>query len=340
MKYLYLYLLLRLPVAFVLDLLFGDPSFIPHPVVFIGKIVNVHEKLFRALFAPSSQGKKVAGFFLVLTVCTYTFCIPFAFCIVSVILSFYLKSFVPISVYCIVEVFWGFQSLACRSLENEALNVYFALNDSLDEGRNAVGRIVGRDVSVLSEEGVIKACVETVAENTTDGIISPMIAFALGGAPLALLYKAINTMDSMIGYKNQKYIDFGMCAARLDDFANFIAARIAAFYMILTGFILYPLKIYSLHFHPVNSIRIFFRDRNKHASPNSAQTESVCAGLLGVKLAGNAFYEGSLEKKPFIGEQLRDIQKTDIIRSILIMHVSSALVCITITLIFVSLFYF
>ncbi|MCR5724761.1 MAG: cobalamin biosynthesis protein [Treponema sp.] len=213
-------------------------------------------------------------------------------------------------------------------MRDEAENVYLKLGRSLEEGRKAVSRIVGRDTEALDRSGVIKACVETVAESTTDGVVSPMIAYCAGGAPLSLLYKAINTMDSMIGYKNERYRFFGTAAARLDDAANLLGARIAALCMIFSAGIL---RLFSFItgrvyvYRPLNALLVFARDRYCHQSPNSAQTESTCAGALGVQLAGDAFYEGVCEHKPTLGDELRPVHIGDIRHSVVLMYAASVL---------------
>ena len=189
----------------------------------------------------------------------------------------------------------------------------------MEDAKKAVSMIVGRDTAVLDEEGVIKAAVETVAENTSDGVIAPMLYTAIGGPVLGFIYKSINTMDSMIGYKNEKYLYFGRGAAKLDDFVNFLPSRISAGIMIFAGAV--GGKSYSAG----NAVRIYKRDRHNHASPNSAQTEAVCAGALGLKLAGNAFYFGKLVEKPFIGDELRSPEREDIRRVNRLMVISAVL---------------
>ena len=193
-----------------------------------------------------------------------------------------------------IESFFCYQILAVKSLKVESDRVYRALKEEgLISGRKAVSMIVGRDTKELSEEGVTKAAVETVAENTSDGVIAPLFYMVIGGAVLGFAYKAVNTMDSMIGYKNDKYRYFGTAAARLDDAANFLPSRLAALLMIAASFL--------LGMDGPGAFRIYCRDRKNHKSPNAAQTESVMAGALGVELAGNAWYFGKLYEKPTIG---------------------------------------
>ena len=208
--------------------------------------------------------------------------------------------------------------LAARSLYNESMKVYKA--QDTETARKAVSMIVGRDTESLDRDGIIRAAVETVAENTSDGVTAPVIYMALGGAVGGFFYKAANTMDSMIGYRNEKYEKLGKFAARLDDVLNFLPSRITALAMIISS--------YLLGFDGKNAWRIWRRDRRKHASPNSAQTESVCAGALGIRLAGDAYYFGELHKKPFIGNDVRPIENEDIRRANRLMYVSSVIILI------------
>jgi adenosylcobinamide-phosphate synthase len=220
-----------------------------------------------------------------------------------------------------------YQIFATKSLKTESMKVHDALEDSLGEGRMAVSYIVGRDTSELNEKEVIKATVETVAENTTDGVIAPIMFCAIGGAGLGMIYKAINTMDSMVGYKNEKYINFGTVAAKLDDVANYLSARISAVIMMLAA------GMGNMDWK--NAIKIFKRDRYNHKSPNSAQTEAVCAGALGIQLAGDAYYFGKLNEKATIGDKTREIEKNDIKKSIKLMYISSGIalaICVAIRL--------
>ena len=207
-----------------------------------------------------------------------------------------------------LELLWSWQALALRGLAGESGKVYAELaRDDLPAARKAVSRIVGRDTAALTAEGVTKAAVETVAENFSDGVAAPLFYLLIGGAPLGLAYKAVNTMDSMVGYKNKRYIDFGRAAAHLDDAANFLPARLAALLWIAAAGL--------AGFDAKNAWRIWRRDRFCHASPNSAQTESACAGALGVQLAGPAFYFGEYYDKPTIGDGSRPVEPADILRA-------------------------
>lgn len=211
-----------------------------------------------------------------------------------------------------------YQILAVKCLKVESMKVYQCLkNGNLEQARKAVSMIVGRDTEHLDEEGVAKAAIETVAENTSDGVIAPMLYLAVGGPILGFLYKAVNTMDSMIGYKNDKYLYFGKAAAKLDDFVNFLPARISACLMIVASFFA------GRHFSGKGAWTIYKRDRKKHTSPNSAQTEAVCAGALSIRLAGDASYFGKIVKKPYIGEAVRGVEYEDIKRANHLMYITA-----------------
>ncbi|MHB1485585.1 MAG: adenosylcobinamide-phosphate synthase CbiB [Saccharofermentanales bacterium] len=303
--------------AYVLDLIFGDPNWLPHPVCLIGKIISEGEKRFRRWVGNEFAG----GVLLTITVLLISFSIPF------VIL--YIAYSVNRIFGMIVETYFCYQIFAAKSLKTESMKVYAQLADcDLPLARKFLSYIVGRDTQELGAEGIQKATIETVAENTTDGVIAPLIFMTIGGAPLGFLYKAVNTLDSMIGYKNAKYFDFGRFAARLDDFANFIPARISAMLMIAGSFI--------LRLDAKNAFRIYLRDRKKHKSPNSAQTESVCAGALNIQLAGDASYFGVLVEKPTIGDKNREINTDDIKAANRLMYATAAIgaaICVIIRVI-------
>lgn len=299
-------LLIIIAAAFVLDAVFGDPHWLPHPICLIGRGISFFEKCMRRLF----KNELIGGFFLVAIMLILSFGLPFTLLYLAGIIHPYL-SFA-------LELLFCYQIFAAKSLKTESMKVYKPLTEgNLPEARKYLSYIVGRDTKGLEADGIIKATVETVAENTTDGVIAPLIFMAIGGAPLAFLYKAINTMDSMVGYKNEKYLYFGRCAARLDDIANFIPARLTALLMILSAFF--------LRLDGRAAAAIYMRDRRNHKSPNSAQTESVCAGALGVQLAGNASYFGKLIEKPTIGDALRPVAPKDIILANRLMYLSSVL---------------
>ena len=264
-------LLTAIILGFVLDLLFGDPRWLPHPICLIGKLISITEKAVRRFCGEKPEGLLMGGFVMVVIVLTVTFAVPYFILTLAEMYS-------PVLAFA-VETFMFYQIFAMRSLKEASLQVYDALKSGdLQEARKKLSWIVGRDTEELTDEEVAKAAVETVAENTSDGVIAPLFFMFIGGAPLAFLYKAINTMDSMVGYKNDKYLYFGRCAAKLDDVANFIPARISGLLMVAAA--------YFLNMDASGSWRIFKRDRRHHLSPNSAMTESAAAGALGIKLGG------------------------------------------------------
>ena len=296
--------------GFVLDTLFGDPPWLPHPVVLMGKAISALEKRLRARMPQTPQGELLGGAVVAFTLPVGTFLLTSLVCLGAAKLSPWLGL--------AVQMFWCGQALAAKGLAQESTNVYRALiKPDLPAARKAVSRIVGRDTQNLTLEGVTKAAVETVAENASDGVIAPLLYMLLGGAPLALTYKAINTMDSMLGYKNEKYLYFGRAAAKLDDAANYLPSRLAG--------LLWCAAAALTGNSPKGAWRIWRRDRRSHASPNSAQTESACAGALGVQLAGPAYYFGEYYAKPTIGDPLRPIEPEDIRRANRMMYAESVL---------------
>ena len=296
--------------GFVLDTLFGDPPWLPHPVVLMGKAISALEKRLRARMPQTPQGELLGGAVVAFTLPVGTFLLTSLVCLGAAKLSPWLGL--------AVQTFWCGQALAAKGLAQESTNVYRALiKPDLPAARKAVSRIVGRDTQNLTLEGVTKAAVETVAENASDGVIAPLLYMLLGGAPLALTYKAINTMDSMLGYKNEKYLYFGRAAAKLDDAANYLPSRLAG--------LLWCAAAALTGNSPKGAWRIWRRDRRCHASPNSAQTESACAGALGVQLAGPAYYFGEYYAKPTIGDPLRPIEPEDIRRANRMMYAESVL---------------
>ena len=304
--------------GFVLDLLIGDPHFIPHPVRLIGSLISFLDKGLNCDAGYNISEKKLnlikykRGMLLAFTVIFATF----AMSVIIIVAAYSINLYAGV----IAEAVMTWQILATKCLRVESMRVYDALRtDGVDAGRRAVSMIVGRDTSVLDAAGVTRAAVETIAENTSDGVIAPMLYTAIGGPVLGFVYKAVNTMDSMLGYKNDKYMYFGRFAARLDDVVNFIPARISAYLMIAAAF------IGGRQFDGKNAYRIFKRDRFNHASPNSAQTESVCAGALRVQLAGDAVYFGKLVKKKYIGDGLREIEYEDIKRANRLMYITAFL---------------
>ncbi|MDO4357231.1 MAG: adenosylcobinamide-phosphate synthase CbiB [Clostridia bacterium] len=293
-------ILLAALCGFALDLLFGDPDWLTHPVVIMGRCITHLERRLRALFPKTNRGELWAGAVLAAL-------LPLGTLIVCGS-ALWLCGLVHPALRFALEAFWCGQALAMKGLRDESAEVWRKLTtDTLEAARKQVGRIVGRDTAELTAEGVTKAAVETVAENFSDGVIAPLCFMILGGAPLALCYKAINTMDSMVGYRNERYLYFGRAAARLDDAANYLPARLSALLLIAAA---------GLTGHDMaGAWRIWRRDRRNHASPNSAQTEAAMAGALGVQLAGPAHYFGQYDPKPTIGDSLRPVEPNDILRA-------------------------
>lgn len=295
-----LHLLAILCIGFILDFIIGDPHGLWHPVQGIGLLITLYERMLRKAAKENPAALRICGGVLVILV------LVSAVAIAALLLwvAFEANKWIGYGLACVIS--W--QMLAAKSLRTESMKVCTALKqEGLMAGRKAVSMIVGRDTESLSEEGVIKAAVETVAENTSDGITAPLFYMMIGGPLLGVLYKAVNTMDSMIGYKNEKYRYFGTCAAKLDDLMNYIPARVSAWFMILASGL--------LNMNIKQAWKIYRRDRKNHKSPNAAQTEAVMAGALEIQLAGDAWYFGELHEKPYIGDPLRKIQAEDIKRA-------------------------
>ena len=296
---------LPLLCGFVLDIFVGDPYWMPHPIRAVGRLISKLEKIAR-----SGGGLGLNGALLAIAVILLTCTAALAVTAVGYLVNFWLGIAVESVLCCYL--------IAARSLCYESTKVRRALEkNDVEAARQAVSMIVGRDTSVLDDRGIARAAVETVAENTSDGVTAPIMFIGLFGAVGGFFYKAVNTMDSMIGYKNERYRELGRFAARLDDVLNFIPSRLTALIMIFSAFI--------LRLNGKGAYRIWRRDRLKHASPNSAQTESVCAGALGLRLAGDAYYFGELHKKEFIGDPVREIEPIDIKRANKLMYLTSAM---------------
>ena len=308
-------------LGFFIDLLLGDPRWLYHPVRIIGNGISFFEKHLRNLFPKTEKGERKAGLALVISICFLSGFVPLAI----LYIGYQIHTVLGI----VIESFFCYQMLAVKSLKQESMKVYKVLKKGdLEGARHAVSMIVGRDTKSLDEKGITKAAVETVAENSSDGIIAPMFYMAIGGVWLMFLYKGINTMDSMLGYKNDKYLYFGRCAAKLDDVANYIPARISGWLMVAaSAFVKMDVK---------NAAKIYRRDRRNHASPNSAQTEAAMAGALDVQLAGNAYYFGKLYEKPTIGDAIRPIEVEDIRRSNHLLYATAILGVIVFMLISVA----
>ena len=296
--------------GFVLDALFGDPAWLPHPVVFMGRAIARLEGFLRPRLPKTPRGEVLGGAIV-------AFCLPVGTLLFAGAVCRGAARLHPL-LGLAVQMFWCAQALAARGLVQESTNVYKELvKPDLPAARRAVSRIVGRDTAALTAEGVTKAAVETVAENASDGVIAPLFYMLLGGAPLALTYKAINTMDSMLGYKNERYLYFGRVPAKLDDAANYLPSRLAG--------LLWVAAAAFTRNDAKGAWKIWRRDRRRHASPNSAQTESACAGALGVQLAGPAYYFGQYYPKLTIGDALRPIEPEDILRANRMMYAESLL---------------
>lgn len=297
---------LPLLIGFLLDACIGDPYHFPHPIRLIGRMISALERIIRN----KSNNLRIGGILLVLTVLTVSSVIPTA-----VLLLCYRIHLIPGLAAESVMICY---LLAARNLRDESMKVCRASESGdTESARKAVSMIVGRDTETLDRSGIIRAAVETVAENTSDGVTAPMFYIALGGAAGGFFYKAANTMDSMIGYRNERYAELGRCAAKLDDVLNYVPSRISALLMVTVC----PI----LRLDGKNAFRIWRRDRRKHASPNSAQTESACAGALHLRLAGDARYFGELHRKPYIGDDDRPIEPADIRRANRLMYGTSVL---------------
>ena len=297
-------------LGFILDTIIGDPYKLPHPIRWIGSFISILEKLCRKI-ARNNTMLMILGAILAIVVISVSGGIT--------LLVLKLSSFNKYA-YTTVSAIICYYMLAGKSLKTESMKVYKAFENNDTEGaRKAVSMIVGRDTQSLTKEGIIKAAVETVAENTSDGVTAPLMFLMLGGAPLGFLYKAVNTMDSMVGYKNDRYLNYGRTAAKLDDVVNYIPARISAALMIAAAYL--PGKQFS----GKDALRIFKRDRYNHASPNSAQTEAACAGALNLRLAGDASYFGKIVKKPYIGDDIRPVEAEDIARVNVLLYRSAVI---------------
>ena len=299
---------LALLTGSILDWIFGDPYHFPHMIRLMGNMISSLEKNLRKLFP---EKPRLAGTFLTMTMCLFWLIMPELLFQVT-------GKYLGLTARFLLESFFCYQLLAAKSLCVESMKVCRELKKGDIEGaRKAVSMIVGRDTKVLDKAGITRAAVETVAENTSDGVTAPLMFLMLGGAPLGFLYKAVNTMDSMLGYKNEKNLYFGRVAAKMDDVFNYLPSRVSAVLMIAAAFL--------TGMDAKKAAQIYKRDRRKHASPNSAQTESVCAGALQVQLAGDAWYFGVLHKKETIGDPIRPVEAEDIKRAGRLMYVTAVL---------------
>jgi adenosylcobinamide-phosphate synthase len=296
--------------GFIIDLILGDPRWMPHPVVIIGKCITLLERFFRKIMPKSHAGEFIGGLFMTIIIVGGTFGITFALCELAYRYNKW--------VFLALETLWCWQCVAIRDLKVESMAVYRKLKEGdLEGARKAVGRIVGRDTQELTDIGVTKAALETIAENFADGVLAPVLYMMILGAPLAMTYKAINTIDSMCGYKNERYLYFGKAGAHLDDVVGWIPARLAALVWILAaGLTGNDMK---------NAWKIWRRDHSKSASPNSSHTESACAGSLDIQLLGPAYYFGEYYDKQYVGDPIRPVEYEDIKRANVMMYVSAVI---------------
>ena len=297
-------------IGFLLDCIFGDPRRLPHPICLIGNFINLMEKVLRRAFPKSERGELAGGAVIAAAVPAAAFGVSFIILMLCGMVSPVLKFG--------VETFFCYQIFAAKSLKDESMRVYrYVEAGDIENSRKYLSWIVGRDTKELSFEKIDKAVVETVAENTSDGVVAPLIFMAVGGAPLAFLYKGVNTLDSMVGYKNDRYLYFGRASAKLDDLLNFIPARLTGIAMCIGAFFT------GLDWRA--AFRIYRRDRKNHSSPNSAHPESACAGALNIQLGGDAYYFGKLYRKKTIGDDIRPVNSGDIKLAIRLMYAASVI---------------
>ncbi|TCU75758.1 adenosylcobinamide-phosphate synthase [Tissierella praeacuta] len=308
-------MLISIILGVILDFAIGDPYSFPHPVKLMGRIISFEEKIARKI-TKSNKGLKLSGFIIVIVNISIGFFMPY-------ILLKTIKQYKTI--YTIVNNYLIYTCIAARCLHDEAIKVSKALDIGIEEARTRLSYIVGRETKNLSEEEIIRATVETVAENTSDGVIAPLFYIIFLGASGGLAYKFVNTMDSMLGYKNEKYIDLGFFPAKVDDIFNYIPARITGVFMCIGSIFRFNIR---------NGFKIMIRDRKNHKSPNCAYPEGAVAGLLDIQLGGDNYYHGKLVKKPNIGDKIKKISRADIRNTIEIMYRSEMVFLLIYILIF------
>ncbi|WP_425538434.1 adenosylcobinamide-phosphate synthase CbiB [Microaceticoccus formicicus] len=291
--------------AIIADWLFGDPVNFPHPVRLMGAIISLEEKIIRR-FCKTATALKLGGLFIVALNIAISF-----FGIHYLIQLFDFNKYLQL----VIKIHLAYTTIAAKSLGKEASEVKKEMKISLERGRSRLRYIVGRNTDKLSQAGIIRACVETIAENTSDGVIAP-IFYLIFGVPFAFAYKMINTMDSMLGYKNSKYQDLGYFPAKIDDLVNIIPARLTSLLMILSSVFSFDMK---------TGFKTTMRDHKKHTSPNAGYPESTVAGLLNIQLGGGSFYENIYIEKPYIGDAIRPVRAKDIDDTIRIMYRSEIL---------------
>ncbi len=310
-----IYTELAIICGFILDLMIGDPEKLApvHPVVLMGKCISFLEKQLRRVFREDDKSELTAGAVMAFIMVIGTLVVTYGIS--------YLAFRINIVLYFIIQTIMCWQTIAVRDLKKESMDVHKFLEpeEKIDKARKQVARIVGRDTEVLDGTGVTKAVIETVAENFSDGVACPLFYMMIGGGPLAMTYKAVNTMDSMVGYKNEKYLYFGRTGAHMDDIAGYIPSRLAALFWIASAFL--------TEHDWAGAYRIWRRDNRKSTSPNSAQTESACAGSLGVQLLGPAYYFGEYYDKPVIGDPVNEVRPGMIIDTVQMMYCASMLFC-------------
>ena len=314
-------LVIKIWIAYVLDLIFGDPQNIIHPVQIIGKMVNIGEKsLLGKKYKSDRKYKFFAGMILNITVISLTYGITYLI----------RRTSENSIIFTVAEIYLMYTIFSINSLAREGNRVYNILKEgNIERARKDLSYLVSRDTETMDEKMIIRSTMETISENTVDGIVAPMLYMFLGGLPLSMTYKAINTFDSMVGYKNEKYMDFGKFSAKLDDVANFIPARITGILIVIASMILgYDYK---------NSLKIFIRDRKNHSSPNSGHAEAGVAGALGVQFGGKVSYFGKEVDKPIIGDKTKDFELEDIKKNIKIMYAASFLSLVVFSVISVGI---
>ena len=305
-------LIIKIWIAYILDLIFGDPQNIIHPVQIIGKLISFGEKILL-----KEKYKFLGGAILNLAVLSVTYGVNYII----------FRSAKNSGIFAIIEIYLMYTIFSVNSLAREGNRVYRILKEgNIEKARKDLSYLVSRDTGTMDEKMIIRSTMETISENTVDGIVAPMFYMFIGGLPLGMTYKAVNTLDSMVGYKNEKYMEFGKFSAKVDDVANFIPARITGIFIIIASFI--------LHYDYKNSLKIFFRDRKNHSSPNSGHAEASVAGALGVQFGGRVSYFGKETEKPTIGDKIKDFELEDIKKNIKIMYVTSFLSLVIFSLIF------